>query len=297
MREGQNLEKIVNLEPSEDIILKIIINRHGPKLKAAGEKDTKADYFADWVKQGFDDMNIKTGKGLVHISSSTVERAKNSAEIMKNEVVLTDHRNKNVHLKEKLAVPYQPLGEAKDEKYAVDLETIIKMQKNLEPSVREKIEQEHPDLAPEEQEAEIRNIIDTQVLTEMFNDHQRNQEQKKFKTSYRDMADNFASRYLKFYKYLSILENSRADEKQPAGEPYLQIDVSHSFPITSFLKKYLVFEDGQKADDLDPKTFFEKTGGVIGESESLTLDYIKKGDKKIIKVSGKNFTGYINYEQ
>ena len=171
------------------------------------------------------------------------------------------------------------------------------MQKHLEPSVREKVIQKYPSLPLEKQEAEIRNIIDIQVLTEMFNDSQRNQEEKKFKTSYRDMADNFASRYSGFYKYLDVLENSRKDGKQPADEPYIQIDVSHSFPITSFLKKYLVFEGGQKADDLDPKTFFEKTGGVIGESESLILDYIKRGNKKIIKVSGKNFTGYINYEQ
>ena len=54
MRESESLEKIIGPEKSEDIILKIIINRHGPKLKAAGEKNTKADYFADWVKQGFD---------------------------------------------------------------------------------------------------------------------------------------------------------------------------------------------------------------------------------------------------
>ena len=297
MRESESLEKIIGPEKSEDIILKIIINRHGPKLKAAGEKNTKADYFADWVKQGFDNMNIKAGKGLVHISSSPVERAEHSAKIMKNELDSTEHRGKGVYLKKELEVPYQPSGEAKNKKYAEDFETIIEMQKNIEPSIREKVSQECADLTPEEQEAEIRNIIDIQVLTEMFNDSQRNQEQKKFKTSYCDLADNFASRYLGFSKYLDVLNNLRADGKQPAGEPYLQIDVSHSFPITSFLKKYLVFEDGQKADDLDSKTFFEKTGGVIGESESLVLDYIKKGDKKIIKVSGKNFTGYINYEQ
>ena len=89
---------------------------------------------------------------------------------------------------------------------------------------------------------------------------------------------------------------------QPENEPYTQIDVSHSFPIMSFLKEFLVFSDGTVARDLSPQDFFDKVGGVIKESDSLELDYELEGDGYVIKVKGsfaprKDFGGQLNFNQ
>lgn len=291
-------EQIKNPE-KEEMILKVIISRHGPKLSASGEKNALAEYFSKSVQAGFDKMNIKEGEGLVHISTSPVKRAVDTANIYSAKIKETNHRIKeNITTKESLEVPFQPIDDAEDERFADDLDLIVEMQKEIEPNIRKEIEKEFPDLTEEEKESEIRNKIDMLVLEEMFNDEEKDIHEKKFKTSYIELADRFAKRYLGFSKHLSLLEHQKNGIKQ-SSEPYLQIDVSHSFPITSFLKKYLIFSDGKKAEEMSSLEFFEKTGGIVRESGSFEMDYMVVNGKKIIKIKGefekgREFNGTIN---
>lgn len=292
----ENFDKIKKTEVpenSEKIVLRVLLQRHGPKLSASGEKDMVASYFGDSVIRGFKNMNIEKGKGLVHVSSSPIKRAMDTAAIGLEKISETEHRHKNViGKKDGLATPFK---EGTDEKYSQDLKKIVEIQVLLEPSMRQKVENEHPNLSPEEKEAEVRNLIDTEVLSILFD----SEEAKKqgIRTSYEEMADNLRKRYSGFLSHMGLLESLKEkSDKHPQNESYIQIDVSHSFPIMSFLKKYLVFNDGSVARDLSPKDFFEKTGGVIKESDSLELDYKLQGEAYIVKVCGKNFEGHLNFK-
>jgi broad specificity phosphatase PhoE len=303
-----SVEQIKQPENKEEILLRVFVTRHGPKLYAAGEKNLLAAYFNDSVKEGFRKMDIEEGSGLVHVNASPVTRAMETAEAIKQELETGEHRLSEaskehprkgaIRSVSALEVPFQPAEEASEEKYSQDFETLVKMQAALEPSIRAELEKEFPGRNTQEQEAEIRNRIDMAVLAEMFSEAKKPTAERKFQSSYEELADRFAQRYFGFASHLNILKEKREQGgQQPADEPYLQIDISHSFPITSFLKKYLVFEDGQRAEDLDPHAFFEKTGGIIREAGSLRLDYIQ-AEQPLIKVEaefspGKKFTGFI----
>lgn len=271
-------------------ILKVFIFRHGPKLSAEGEKNDLASYFADHVRAGFEDIQLnKDEKGLVHITSSDVKRAKDTASIYNQELKQSQHRLKADRINNHLTAPYQPEGEAKNENYAKDFETIIKMQAEIKDRVKKEIEDEQRNISPLEMETELRNRIDMEVLSEMFKDENISADEKMFKNSYLDVADDFAQRYRGFFNHLDILSKLKNDQNklQPENEPYIQIDISHSFQITCFLKKYLVFEDGVLAKDLSPQEFFEKMGGVIRESGSIELIYgIGDAGKKKINIMG-----------
>ena len=284
----ENVGKISKLESKkipESVLLEVFLQRHGPKLSATAEKNEVADYFGASVEQGFEEMGVKEGKGLVHISSSPVERAMNTATIELEKMVATEHRlKKMVGKQEKLATPFQPFAEAENERYAKDLEIIIKMQRSLEHSAREKVEHDYPNLTPVEKEAEVRNIIDTEVLTVLFDE--KKAKEHGIQTSYEEMADNLAQRYEGFLKHARLLASQKESDMQPKDEPYRQIDVSHSFPIMSFLKKFLVFDDGLAAREMTPPDFFNKIGGVIKESQSLKLRYKKEGERYILEVEG-----------
>jgi len=284
------------LEKKEKVVLRVIINRHGPKKEAAGENNFVADYFTNSVKKGFHKMGVEKGKGLAHVASSPIDRAMHSADIELNELKATEHRLKShIIKKDCLKTPFQ----AGDEKYLEDYTTIVKMQKNLEPGVREEVESELPDLETTERESEIRNRIDTAILTQMFNEYSEDPQDRKFQITYHELADSFAERYLGFSKHLDLLNKKKQySDIQPLEEPYLQIDVSHSYPITAFLKKYLVFEDGNDGENMKPEIFFKRTGGVIRESGSLQMDFIITEDKPIIKLEaefmeGRKFSGTI----
>jgi hypothetical protein len=268
----KSMEGRVTSEAKGDILLRIVVQRHGPKLSAAGEKNQLAAYFAESVKSGLQDAEIGEGEGLIHINSSPVTRAMDTARIDREELSHTDHRlNKEALKKEALAVPFQPLADASDPKFARDLDRIVAMQKSIEPRVRAEIDEKNPNLPPEEREAMVRNVIDMQVLSALFNDE--HVEGKTFETSYIELADKFATRYKGFLRHVGLLEKQKEAGKQPIEEPYVQIDISHSFPVTCFLKRYLVFTDGTRAQDLSPEEFFERTGGIIRESGSLEMQY------------------------
>jgi hypothetical protein len=284
----------------EDIVLKVFLQRHGPKLSAAGEKNELAPYFRASVEEGFDKMGIENGKGLVHVSGSSVKRAEDTAMIDLEKISATEHRLPNEISQEKiLTTPFQPIGEAGDEKYADDLKIFLELQAAIEPAAREKVESELPNLSTEEREAEVRDLVDRGVLSVLFNEEKR--KARGLQTSYEELADNLAKRYEGFWAHAGFLASKREEEKkQPQDEPYIQIDVSHSFTIMSFLKKYLVFEDGTAAAEMTPDDFFAKTGGVIRESGFLEMDYELEGDKYVIKVKGEflppnNFSGQLKF--
>jgi|GEM_PF-3375913 hypothetical protein len=286
-------------------ILKVIVSRHGPKLTAAGEKNAKAAYFDDQVRLGYEQMDISPeDKGLARVATSPVKRAVDTAEIQLSELEKGKHRTKDViPRKESLAVPFQPESDASDKRFSDDLGVIVNMQKELEPRVRSEVEQEQTGVLVEEREAEIRNRIDMAVISEFFEDENRSEGDKRFDTSWEELADGFAKRYAGFSRHTNMLEKARSEGgEQPKDEPYVQIDVTHSFPNTAFLKKYLVFEDGQRARDMSADEFFERTGGIIPEAGSMDMEY-EGGEEKAeaIKVSGefkpgKRFNGKIDME-
>jgi len=298
-----SIEKEINLDSKGKVTLRVIVFRHGPKLSAAGEKNAKAAYFDDSVRQGFDKLDAKDGIGLARVATSSVQRAVDTANIAQEELSGTSHRTKEyIRKDEKLEVPFQPLEDAKEKKYAADLGRIVAMQKEMQPMIVEEIEKEYPDLNGEAKEAEIRNRMDMKVLSEMFDEENDPFPARRFETTYGELADIFAKRYFGFSHHLNLLDRQKeAGGKQPAGDPYLQIDVTHSFPVMAFLKKYLVFEDGMSAEELASEEFFKKTGGIIRESGSFEIDFINSDPPKI-KVAGefypgKKFEGLIDLEK
>ena len=288
-------EKISSPE-KKDVLLKVLISRHGPKLQAAGEKNVLASYFKEAVTKGFNDMGIEKGTGAVHISGSPVERSKETMAIM-SEAAGVERKSGE---EKNLATPFQPAQEAENTEAAEDFEKLVAWQAKLEPLIRESVFKDLPHANHIEQEAEIRNRIDMEVLTAMFNEGDKTAQERKFKTTYKDLADRFASRYAGFLSHLGILDKFRQKGgTQPLQTPYIQIDVSHSFPITAFLKKYLVFADGQRAETLDAKKIYKKTGGIIRESGFLRLEYCKD-EPPYVEIEaefapGKPFKGCIEF--
>ncbi len=299
-----SVEKIISMSKKEsspnievEPILKVVVSRHGPKASASGEKDKVAPYFEESVSGGFERMEIDDEKtGLVHIATSPLKRAVDTAEIYNEKIKETAHRTPDrVPSKESLGVPLQGVGAESDPRLAADLQTIISMQQDLEPEVREIIEEKYPELDPINKEVEVRNLLDVKVCSILFDDKDH-----KFQIPFEEFADQFAERYKGFLKNTHILEEFKKGGSQPKDEPYLQIDVTHSFLVMSFLKKYIVFADGVKASEISPEEFFERTGGILRESQSFEMDFPAHGDKSIfIKAeftSGQPFTGTINFE-
>lgn len=281
-----------NKEQQENVLLRVFLQRHGPKLYASGEKNETAVYFGTSVEKGYEAMNFEKGKGLVHIYSSPILRAQKTAAIGLEKVSNTEHRYKNKVLENKdLGTPFK---EDSDDKYSQDYKTLVNLQTQFELLAREKVENEQPNLNAEDKETKIKNTIDVDLLSLLFN----NQEGQKhgLQTTYEEIADNLANRYSKYLKHMGLLNSLKEkSDLQPANEPYTQIDVSHSFPIMCLLKKYLVFSSGVAAKELSAKEFFKLTGGVIKESDSIELDYVPQGDKYIVKVKGNGFTGELNF--
>lgn len=281
-------------------VLRVVIGRHGPKLSAEGEKNAKAAYFDEHVREGYEAMDIDVKQeGLVHIGTSDVKRAVDTAEIHSNMIADTEHRYDGVvSPRENLTVPYQPAEDAEDSRYAKDLETIMEIQRELKPIISAEVEQDMSNSGQQEKEAELRNRIDMEVMSRLFADSKKDQgEDRIFEMPVKAVADRFAKRYAGFARHTDLMtslhKQSEAKDIQPEDEPYLQIDISHSFPITAFLKEYLIFDDGVKAHDLSPKDFFERTGGIVRESGSIEMDYVESNDGGLmIKVQGEFEEGH-----
>jgi hypothetical protein len=301
----------------EKVVLRVIISRHGPKASASGEKNDRAPHFDESVRGGFAAMDIGAGEGLVRINASPVDRAMKTGEIYMSELGKTDHRQSGkgrVSVQDHLATPYQPEGEVDQEVYARDYDRIVAMQRALEPMIRERVNREHAAWSVEEQEKQMRNEIDQYILERIFEegDPQWAGEQK-FEVSYQTIADQVATRYVGFLRHIDLLaiqkrhSQSLSEERKHQSDNvvYIAIDVSHSFPIMAFLKKYLVFIDEKggelPAEAMNVGDFFNRTGGVIRESQSFVLEYVVSGNDKKVRVSGefepgKKFEGVLNFD-
>jgi len=285
------------------LVLKVFLTRHGPKASASGEKDDLAEFFDSSVNNSYQKMGLESGKGLVHIASSTLPRAIKSAEIINQNLRNSSHRTgrgfKNF---EQLEAPTLSTSYKSDqtENFSSDLDRIKELQSNLEDKIRQAVKNEHPNLSAEETEIEVRNRIDMEVMKKFFSDEEQPSDKRFFRTSYHELADGLAQRYLGFGRRIGNLDNMRQHGKQqPIDEPYVEIDVSHSFPITAFLKKYLILDDGQAAMSMNPDDFFNRVGGIIRESNTIEIDYWLVGDQVKLEIKGefepgKKFSGTIN---
>ena len=86
--------------------------------------------------------------------------------------------------------------------------------------------------------------------------------------------------------------------KSDTSEP-VSLNITHSYSIMAFLKNNLKFIEGETiklAKNMKGKDFLDKVGGCINEASSVSLNYIQKDDKKLIKVKARDFEGYIDYE-
>jgi hypothetical protein len=269
---GAERKEVENFEE----VLAIKVMRHGPKETAEGEKDDLSDNFESSVLKGWERMGITEDKeGLVHLKSSHLDRALKTAAMIENELSGTSHR---------LQHPDRPIEDKKLASVIVgnDVETLAQLQTELKSKYESEIDSEGLDLTEEERETELRNRIDTEFLTRWIKDDNL------LEASADDLADGIAIRYAGFAQHLSMLKESRKKGEQPEDEAYLQIDVSHSFPTMLFLKKYMVFDDGQKAANMDPEEFFERTDGIISESGSFEMSYgIDDSGMVEISVKGK----------
>lgn len=278
-REAENFEEVLTVK----------VMRHGPKETAEGEKDELSDNFEESVTRGWNRMGVSGDKeGLVHVKSSHLDRALKTAAIIEDKLSGTSHRLQN---------PDRPL---EDKKLASvisgrDVETLTRLQAELKSKYEAEIDSEGLDLTEEERETELRNRIDTEFLTRWIRDDDL------LEISTDDLADGLAIRYAGFAKHLESLKDKKHQGVQPEDEPYLQIDVSHSFPTMLFLKKYLIFADGQKAANMDPEEFFKKTDGIIPESGFFEISYnINDNGRVEISVKGKfkdkDFSGTLSAE-
>lgn len=284
-------------ELNENITLKVVVFRHGPKLSASGEKNERAAYFDESVKEGYASADIPEQPINYHINTSPVERAIVTADIIKEEARQSESMpflTKDEVLKRKaLGVPYGKPGEAENDAYVRDFATLVRIQKELESGVRKEVSRDMPEVSEIDREAEVRNRIDSRILTIQFAENrEKDPNARQFEMSYERLADRFALRVFGFAKHFSLLESKNEARTDSTKGEYLNLDVSHSFPVMSFLKKYLVFEDGTRAYDLTGEEFFERVGGIIPESGHFTLDLRRVNEHVTIGIEG-NFHGKV----
>ncbi len=268
--------EVESLLKEGEIKLKLILFRHGPKKYAAGEKDTPANYFDEQVEEGLEGLDIKSTTN-VHVISSPAERAKKTAELVEGK---SKPENTRLDLSKKVK------GE---------LEIIVKYQQKLE----EKIRREQTDMDFDEPQAdqELKNRIDSTILENIFDGTLDNLRQKlglaeTFSLTSEDFSQNLEKYTAGYLRHLNMLDAN--SENKPTS-----LNVTHSYPIMCFLKNNLKFIEGNEiitARNMRGRDFLNKVGGCVKEAGAISLDYIQSGDKKIIKVKGENFEGYIDYE-
>ena len=274
--------------------------RHGPKASASGEKDALAPTFEKSISQSFEKMGLDQETGLVHVTSSTLPRAEKTAQSIDSKLGKTAHRHgEGIRSSKGLSAHFKEAGPGVPESQSSDLKKIMEMQSRLEPPIRAAIAKDGVGLSSEEQEIEVRNRIDMEVMKEFFADDARPPADRHFQTSYHELATGLAKRYFAFGRRIKDLEKMRSGGQQPVDEPYLEIDVSHSFDIAAFLKKYLVFKDGRAAITMSGNDFFKQLGGMIRESGSINLNYQLNEGQVILEVDGefepgRKFSGIID---
>ncbi len=283
-----NLQKIKDILENGISKLKLILFRHGPKKEATGEKDILANYFSTQVKEGLNALKLNSSD-YIHISSSPADRAK------KTEDITIEHFEDSKNVKTK--PPNKRLGTFDDlsEHLKSELNTLIQYQEKLEKKF--KIGTHEKDENNREIQDKLKNKIDSIILKNMFDGTLDNLKQElnideTLNLTTEDFSQNLKKHISGYLKHLSLLKSKT---KKPVS-----LNITHSYPIMSFLKNYLKFIDGEQiksANDMKGEEFLNKVGGCINETESITLNYIQKDNKKLIKVSGNNFEGYIDYEK
>ena len=134
MRHSEKPDMPEKKESPKKVVLRIVVQRHGPKRTTTGEKDETADYFEAFVLRGFDTMDVQDGQGLVRVATSPIERAVKTASIVSGEISEMDNRPKDKLITEKtgLATPFKEAKEGASEAEKVlasDLKKIIEIQK------------------------------------------------------------------------------------------------------------------------------------------------------------------------
>ena len=246
-------------------LLHISVFRHGPKLSASGEKNQLATDFRESVEDGYMSADIPEHPLNYHIATSRTQRAKDTASIIAENSL--GQSKEFIAQKDTLGAPHASGMEARDERYARDFDRLVALQKTLEPEVRRVVEGDLLDSDANEQEREVRNRLDGEVLRTLFDDaDEKDVEKRRFEVSYEEIADTFAKRYLGFAKHADLLQALKEKRQEGIDGKYFSLDVSHSFPIMAFLKKYLIFPDGAYAREMNSEEFLSRIGGVIPES-------------------------------
>jgi|GEM_PF-6388677 len=286
--EGQ--KNINRSKEIEDILetgiskLKLVLFRHGPKKEAAGEKDELAEYFNQDVEEGLSDLDLNEAD-YVHISSSPADRAINTQELAEAKFV---DKGKAKSINNQLGT-----FESLSPELKAELDILVQYQQKLEERFRADNQGTNEN---KDSQADLKNKIDSVILANMFDGtldklgKELNLNDKLNLTT-DDFAHNLEEYTHGFLKHLNLLKSV---DKKPAS-----LNITHSYPIMSFLKNNLKFITDNKielASNMKGEDFLNKVGGCVKEAQGITLEYIQKEDKKIIKVSNPDFTGYIDYE-
>lgn len=287
----ENINKILEIK---DILenginkLKLVLFRHGPKKEATGEKDDLADYFSTQIKDSLNKLDLKSSS-YIHILSGPADRAQKTREVAAG--YLEDGENVKVKPASEKLGTFENLSE----KLKSELNTLVQYQEELEKRIKTK--ESDKDYDSQESKQELKNKIDSIILENMFDDtlDELKQELNLDKTlslSTKDFSQNLENYTRGYLKHLGML---KSEKDKPVS-----LNITHSYPIMSFLKNNLRFIEVDRiesARDMQGKEFLDKVGGCINETESVSLDYIEKGNRKLIRVKGNNFEGYIDYDE
>lgn len=263
--------------------LRQVLFRHGPKKEAAGEKDALADYFDQDVREGVSGLGLETA-GSVHIASSPAPRALDTRQVAETAL----DKGKSVLVNQRLAS-----FDEQDPRMIAQLRILVKYQKKLE-TMLQAADLDFQD--SKEAQVKIKNGIDSAILSHLFDGtlDELGQEldiDEKLDIRTEDFSHNLEEYTQGFLKHLGLLKSD--------GDAAASLSITHSYAIMSFLRNNLKFiEDGKilAAKDMAGQEFLDRTGGCIAEARGVVLEYKQKGDKKLIKVSGESYAGFIDYE-
>lgn len=288
------IEEIRKIEAEGQVILDLILMRHGPKATASGEKNELADDFNTAVDKASQKIAPQTEGRLTHINTSPIPRAVNTAERVNKKMQET---GEEVWLGNTINELNTPL-----ELKSADLAILLQIQSTIEPKKRDLAAKESSD--PKEIEQITREKIDREVLSQIFNGMMEAyiddlnlwnglEIDNNFTTSTQDLAAGIEKRISDLQRHLGLLKGGQFSDGKA---PYLNVEISHSFPIMAYLRKNLVFlknDELIEAKEMEVEDFWAETGGVIVETGQIGFRFLEKDGKILIKVTGDNFEGYI----
>ncbi len=307
--EQEQLRMIDEVESSADPVLEVQLMRHGPKASAAGEKNKLAENFVAAVQGAVEREGIDVAPDQpTHLSASPIQRAVDTRDVVAGSLHEKTGRTFQARrTNPALATPLAP--DHPVERTRHDFAVLIQIQKVLEPLVRQRLE--GMEFADEEaREAAVREGLDREILTHIFagdasayitelNREHGTQIPTDFSLTAEDLATPLARRLNGFRRHLGDLSYFRTMRKKGSSTPYVQIDISHSYPTMAFLRQHLVFREGSHlrlAANLSAEEFFERVGGVVPETGLIRLSYRKHEGRSLVSVAGRGFSGYVFLE-